>query len=380
VLMPPGSVLKLTRTHLIYLHILIRLGQSHRLGHSLDFPIHRLAETLSRSRYQFIGIREDKGLFCHRSRRRKSEKMNSRQDSSAPRDKTSVTYNWGEGPASEADFAINPWQLEYRPNPVIFAHLADCFDGPSHDEYLARGIDQSSSSQGPDVALEQHVLRISKRRMSESSDVVEVKGSLAHEEASRVTFDRSKRRAYSRQPTQESSRSFSHLFSIRGPEHCDILGSPSLAEIVRSFPAHEELQLEKSSSDACQQTTPGLTSSVEESTPESSAPSDGDQSLACPECDMIFRTSGQRREHQNRRHIRRSKCGMCDRAFNLQADLGRHERTVHKSGVGAIDGGHEDSPLKCPNKGCKTADKVWDRKDNLWRHIVRCRKALGMVA
>jgi hypothetical protein len=282
-------------------------------------------------------------------------------------------------PASETYDTIDPWQLEYRPNPVIFAHLADCFGSPSNDEHVPEVL-QTNASRSPEVVSEQRVYQNSKRRMSDSSDVGDLEAFLGHGEAPTMTSSQPKRRAYSRGLIQEPNRSISGLFMSHSGSPPVTPGPPNLIHTVPSSPAQGEPKSDQLSSDESQRTTPASTLSVYGSTPESSAPSEGDQSLACTECDMSFRTSGQRREHQNRKHTRRFKCDMCDRAFNLQADLGRHERTVHKSDGGAIDGGHEESPLKCPNKGCKTADKVWDRKDNLWRHIVRCRKALGMVA
>jgi hypothetical protein len=274
---------------------------------------------------------------------------------------------------------IDPWKLEYEPNPVIFAHLVDCFGSPSNDEHVQEVL-QTNGSRSPEVASEQRVYQNSKRRMSDSSDVGDLEAFLGHGEAPTMTSSQPKRRAYSRGSIQEPNRSISGLFMSHSGSPPVTPGPPNLIHTVPSSPAQGEPKSDQLSSDQSQRTTPASTLSVYGSTPESSAPSEGDQSLACTECDMSFRTFGQRREHQNRKHTRRFKCDMCDRAFNLQADLGRHERTVHKSEGGAIDGGHEESPLKCPNEGCKTADKIWDRKDNLWRHIVRCRKALGMMA
>jgi uncharacterized Zn-finger protein len=146
----------------------------------------------------------------------------------------------------------------------------------------------------------------------------------------------------------------------------------------RSSSAHAESESEQTASDQSYETTTATTLSEEQSTPGSSDLSQGDQALACTECDLTFRTSGQRKEHENRKHIRRFKCDMCDRSFNLHADLRRHERTVHKVSDSATTAGHEEEGvLKCPNEGCKTANKVWDRKDNLARHTLRCKKALA---
>jgi uncharacterized C2H2 Zn-finger protein len=267
---------------------------------------------------------------------------------------------------------INPCDLEYRPNPVIFAHLADIDfeDAPRSNEASQSNLGPLEISSGPECVSEQRAL---KRRMSGLSDVIELEGYSNRGEALTVTPTRTKRRAYSRQSTRELDSSISCSFPSRPPN------SSSIVPTKRSSPANQEPRPEHASSDQPQRNTLASGSIAVESTRQSSAPSNGDQSLTCPECEVQFRTSGQRREHQNRKHIRRFRCDICERAFNLQADLSRHERTVHKVEDGAMVGGDGECALKCPNRGCKTADKVWDRKDNLARHVVRCRKALGKV-
>jgi hypothetical protein len=46
---------------------------------------------------------------------------------------------------------------------------------------------------------------------------------------------------------------------------------------------------------------------------------------------------------------------MCARAFNIRADLKRHERAVHKA---EQIRGQDGKVLKCANEGCKAANKV----------------------
>jgi hypothetical protein len=276
---------------------------------------------------------------------------------------------------SETNDTANPWELEYMPNPVIFAHLANCFSPSSSDEHSTRSLPQMHSLRGLEVISENAVLQHAKRKMGDSSDVTELE---EHVEAAAANSSRAKRRAYSRESTKEPNTSVPGLFSSDGGDLLPQSHSsdpPSLVYTTHSSPAHTQPEPEQSSSDQSQESSPASTSIVDDSTPESSAPSDGDQSLTCNECGLEFRTTGQRREHQNRKHIRRFKCKICNRAFHLRADLGRHERVVHKTND--MLGGHGECALKCPNEGCKTASKVWDRKDNLARHFVRCRKALG---
>lgn len=98
----------------------------------------------------------------------------------------------------------------------------------------------------------------------------------------------------------------------------------------------------------------------------------------CEECDVSFRSTGLLTDHINRKHVRRFKCTACglDVAFNLRADLERHNRAKHWGGL--IEG------LKCTVEGCKTPSKTWVRKawvrkDNPKRHMEGCRRSLEEV-
>ncbi|ORY02560.1 hypothetical protein BCR34DRAFT_635991 [Clohesyomyces aquaticus] len=57
----------------------------------------------------------------------------------------------------------------------------------------------------------------------------------------------------------------------------------------------------------------------------------------------------------NHKHVKRCKCPVetCTQAFNLQTDLERHNRNVHRDLSGA-------PAFKCPNPCCKTKEKVRD--------------------
>lgn len=78
------------------------------------------------------------------------------------------------------------------------------------------------------------------------------------------------------------------------------------------------------------------------------------------------------RKHVNRKHRKRYKCGECDAAFNLNADLRRHSQNVHRD---LIDDTKRE--YKCSNDGCLMPDKVFFRKDNFERHLRRCRVKLA---
>jgi hypothetical protein len=278
---------------------------------------------------------------------------------------------------AEPSMTIDPWDVEYTPNPVIFAHLADCVNVARDDEASSSSVHQLSTSLDPESISQQYMSNSLKRKNSHSSEVLEYERCLGHDEGPTITPPRNKRRAHNQQLTQKPDCLMAGLVSSGSqPSQFHTLDRPILLHTTRSSLAHAQLALEQNMSDQSYRTTPTSTSSEEQATPESSAPSEGNQSLVCTECDIEFRTTGQRREHQNRKHIRHFKCDMCDRAFNLQADLGRHERTVHKVDNATMVRDQEECVSRCPNKGCKTANKVWDRKDNLARHVVRCQKAL----
>lgn len=89
-------------------------------------------------------------------------------------------------------------------------------------------------------------------------------------------------------------------------------------------------------------------------------------SHTCSQCDLDFATAGQLNSHVNRKHDQRYKCDSCHRAFNLRADLLRHESSVHTLA----------SAWRCMNEPCLKPGKVFARKDNFRRHVKTCNEAL----
>jgi hypothetical protein len=93
---------------------------------------------------------------------------------------------------------------------------------------------------------------------------------------------------------------------------------------------------------------------------EDHAPS---SSHKCTQCGVECQTSGQLNYHINRSHVRRFKCKQCDKAFNLKADLHRHELSKHKPELQQI--------FHCADAACT---HTFTRRDNLVRHIHKCHK------
>jgi hypothetical protein len=78
----------------------------------------------------------------------------------------------------------------------------------------------------------------------------------------------------------------------------------------------------------------------------------------CTQCGAECQTSGRLKNHINRSHVRRYKCEQCDKAFNLRADLNRHQLSKHKPELQQI--------FHCSAAGCT---HTFNRRDNLVRHV-----------
>jgi hypothetical protein len=60
-----------------------------------------------------------------------------------------IERRWLEKAANSISMTVDPWELEFGPNPVIFAHLVDCVDLPRSDEAQPAMLQQVTISLGP---------------------------------------------------------------------------------------------------------------------------------------------------------------------------------------------------------------------------------------
>lgn len=97
--------------------------------------------------------------------------------------------------------------------------------------------------------------------------------------------------------------------------------------------------------------------------PEEAEGTEQPSSYLCQECGEQFKTLGQRTSHYNRKHVRRFKCFVCDKAFNLKTDLKRHHASAHEPDL--------KQAIPCLNEGCS---QTFARRDNLARHLKRCKQ------
>ncbi|XTI84561.1 hypothetical protein V2W45_1230984, partial [Cenococcum geophilum] len=93
----------------------------------------------------------------------------------------------------------------------------------------------------------------------------------------------------------------------------------------------------------------------------------------CDLCEEVFEKRHLRNNHRNRKHTRRYKCPVenCQqKAFGLKRDLDRHLTSRHPKQ-------YPCAALKCPYSGCRLANKIFPREDNLKRHIRTCHDTPG---
>jgi hypothetical protein len=268
------------------------------------------------------------------------------------------------------------WDVDLGPNPD-FAQLFDRVDSPREEAAPQQLADCLGEVLNPMSEPQLPHERNAKRSLSNESMSAR-QSSLDDDEALAATTKRPRRWMDSHR-TDDRLRQMSvvpskSIMRNSGPPALSVereLGVSSSTVTDISSSTRETTDSEHESNI----TSPSSSLQDPNATPASSAPSDMDFSFSCPDCELKYRTPGQLRVHANRKHIRRFGCTVCGKDFNLGADLDRHMRTVHKAeGLDVVDG-DGTSVLRCPNVGCRNADKVWDRKDNLARHIVRCRKA-----
>lgn len=177
--------------------------------------------------------------------------------------------------ALPAHRSVNPWEVEYQPNPVIYASLKD---------------DIFPNNHGP-----------SKTNEAELHNVrVDHSGSFSPENSTSV-----KGIALDPWPIAEN------VESTPDPEAYLRSGFDStfwFDSIVAGEPQPPDLN--KAYTEA---------------------------EYRCSTCDATFRTRGLLNSHVNRKHDRRYACDRCDRTFFLGADLKRHVKTVHKGDGGSSE-------------------------------------------
>jgi uncharacterized C2H2 Zn-finger protein len=286
--------------------------------------------------------------------------------------------------ATEESQTVDPREVEFRPNPVHFPHLRRSPTPPAEIAQQSIGT-RSAMLEPPQSSVQKTKRKTSDENLfSTFTHFLNNSGDRKDEEMNSKAPPKRQRRRLSRQwrstSVQETLTVIPNAYASSSMPHdvAEETGSPTPCLASDSLVEEPIPMTTGTSSPECftKFTSPSIPSENTGSTPASSALSDSPSPFACPECDRSFRTSGQRREHLNRKHVRRFVCLICEKDFNLGADLKRHMKTVHKLDEPGLSGVDSGSYLKCPNAGCKSPDKFWDRKDNLTRHVERCRKAL----
>jgi hypothetical protein len=287
-------------------------------------------------------------------------------------------------PVSLDSGTISPWDLEFEPNPVIFAHLAETLRGTQLEESSQQSHELCGESADLEYSLKGGYALVLDDLVPEIDSVPRMKRSLDHSDVSVTSSSKSKRRAritrFDKGPRPSSSSPASSATTAHGT--CmSFSGSQAIEPFTTSgltlSPRSAQLKSGRPALGLSGSVISTSTSASDpHSTPTSSAPGEDNLPFRCVNCKETFRTIGQQKEHENRKHVRRFQCSVCPKDFNLRADVKRHEKTVHKiANLRPIDI-QNSHKLICPNVGCKSKDKVWLRKDNFNRHVQRCSNAI----
>ncbi|CAI9637092.1 unnamed protein product [Alternaria burnsii] len=313
-------------------------------------------------------------------------------------------------PKIDSTNTVDPWEVGYQPNPVIFSHLpapvgdmqyqveekdalftTSLTNPPRLDsmiEVCSASFDRFESplskcapSTIPESEGTPSPLRRINTEFSETSVPISESSTLdlSGDDTSLVTVAsevpphyKTKSPCLNGLGTVEIINFAAAISSDRSPGDSDtsmtVLSSPRSLTIANS----NKTTL---SSQTSSRTSPASNLSASKATILSSRSieAETDPVYPCSICHLKFRTPGLRRTHQNREHNLRYPCGICNSRLGLRADLRRHENSVHRDDL------HDASAklFQCPNIGCSDPQKTYARKDNFTRHVNRCERAIA---
>jgi hypothetical protein len=230
---------------------------------------------------------------------------------------------------------VDPWSLEHNPNPVIFAHLGD-----------------SLYSVGPEL----HGVLANSPECDISTVHDNKRGRIP-----KTYFDL--------EPYKHTDLDYSEVTSLPSP--ADVEFNSDMARASTIDPSYISIRTQDKWSENAVPEISGSppTTKALDIRPRSAACED----LVCEQCHITFQTIGLKNKHDNRKHVRRFACtgSNCTARFNLKADLQRHKSTVHKDTMTTL----KQDTWSCTNAHCHLPGKLFTRKDNFQRHLVRCQNA-----
>ncbi|KAH8730958.1 hypothetical protein GQ44DRAFT_723188 [Phaeosphaeriaceae sp. PMI808] len=259
---------------------------------------------------------------------------------------------------SSTNNGINPWRIEYEPNPVHFPHLATptlsrptvlsiCPYYDSEDNTLPERLAKAREVRMADTALLPDFCVAEELHMT--ADLFDATVSLQAMESWS-----SEDTAYSMTSSTVTAidndvRDISSLWKIVEDEAistrtienvdtaCFVAAIPEIDVGKKDLPnswntAEDNINwVVDATGYSLDYSEPSQVTSKEESTLSSTALTrkPNGSKYICPSCNLEFRTQGLRRTHQNRKHNLRFVCSICHTAFGLRADLERHKVTKH---------------------------------------------------
>jgi hypothetical protein len=221
----------------------------------------------------------------------------------------------------DGEATVNPWELEYKPNPVIHAHLVTYANLGPIEEASFRSLQTPTNLPNTELASQSPSGLSTLHEGVRSSLLSEKKRYLELEELPTTDSGPSKRRGHGGRATRELLPSIVDLIdkeyestgTTAQPREKSLNFSPptTLLAIAQSRSDPDTAERERDEVSLSDST------SGTKSTTVSSATSVDDLSFVCIECSEIHRTRGILNEHMNRKHVRRFQCAVCVRAFHL---------------------------------------------------------------